>query len=121
MKLIATSFPYPLMNHMEIWYGTKVLVFFVLKKHCWFNCNPQFWSLLSGYQWWLRSKLPTEYHQWWKNDEAKYPIDTAKQSPNDAVQIETALFLSIAEVPIVTTKYQFFQVLKYLLVYDQFL
>ena len=55
-----------------------------------------------------------------ENDETEDPIEPAKQSPSVAAQIETALFLSIAVLPIVAKKFQFFQVIKYLLVYHQF-
>ena len=56
-----------------------------------------------------------------KNDKTKYSIDPAKQSPSAAETIETALFASIAAVPIVSTKAPVFQVIEYLIVYHQFL
>ena len=34
-------------------------IFFCQKNHCWFHCNFQFWTLLSGLKWWQRSKLKT--------------------------------------------------------------
>ena len=39
-----------------------------------------------------------------ENYETEYPIETAKQSPNSAAKIETALFSSFAAVPIVANK-----------------
>ena len=56
-----------------------------------------------------------------KNDATKYSIYRDKQSPSAEAQIETALFAYIDAVLIVATKAPFFQVLKYLLVYHQFL
>ena len=56
-----------------------------------------------------------------KNYETRDPIDTDKQSPSYAAEIETALFAYIAAVPIVTTKDPVFHVLNYLLVYYQFI
>ena len=56
-----------------------------------------------------------------KNYETKYSINPAKQSPSSAAQIDTAIFSFIAAVLIVSTKSPVFQVLKYLIIYHQFL
>ena len=56
-----------------------------------------------------------------KNDKTKYSIDPAKTSPSAAEKVVTALFGSIAAVPIVSTKAPVFQVIEYLIVYHQFL
>ena len=42
-----------------------------------------------------------------ENDETEDPIEPAKQSPSVAAQIETALFLSIAVLPIVAKNSSF--------------
>ena len=44
----------------------KVFFFTPPKINCWFNCNLQIWFFFNWYQWRQRSKLPTEYHWWWK-------------------------------------------------------
>ena len=56
-----------------------------------------------------------------KNDKTKDSIEPAKKSPSAGAQIETALFSSIATVTIFATKAPVLQLLKYLLVYNQFL
>ena len=54
-----------------------------------------------------------------KINETKYPTETAKPSPSAAKQIETALPSIFSAVPIVATRAQVLQVLKYLLVYHK--
>ena len=56
-----------------------------------------------------------------KNDKTKYSIDPSKKLPSTAEKVETALFGSIAAVPIVSTKAPVFQVIEYMIVYHQFL
>ena len=56
-----------------------------------------------------------------ENDETEYTTYPAKQSPSSAAQIDTAIFSFIAAVLIVSTKSPVFQVLKYLIIYHQFL
>ena len=56
-----------------------------------------------------------------ENDETKDPIDTDKPYYIATTQIETALTSPIAALPIVVTTSTFLQVLKYLLVYHQFM
>ena len=54
-----------------------------------------------------------------ENDETKDPFETAKASPSELEQIDTALSSHIFAVPIVVTKAPVFQLPKYLLAYHK--
>ena len=96
MDEIVTLFQYPLMDHME---NRDI-------KNKLDICYPQ---------------KPTIDLTSTSNSETGDSIYSDKPSPSDEAQIYTYLPSPISAVPLVATKAQFFQLLKYLLVYHNFL